>query len=85
MWPLIGFLVEDEVYGARYVELIQLVSSETFSPETMIPIYEANYQMLAAYLEERDNADAIGALRLATDDLLAHVHERAAAAEQSAD
>ena len=90
VWPLIGFLVEDEVYGARYVELIQLVSSDVFSQDTMTAIYEENFQMLAAYLEETDDSDAIGALRLATDDLVAHVHERAAAAEvflpgQSAD
>ena len=82
VWPLIGFLVEDEVYGARYVELIQQVSSGVFSPDTMIDIYEANFQLLAAFLEETDDADAIGALRLATDDLVAHVNERAAAAEK---
>jgi len=81
VWPLIGFLVEDEVYGARYVELIQLVSGDVFSPDTMTAIYEENFQMLAAYLEETDDADAIRALRSATDDLAAHVRERAAAAE----
>ena len=80
-WPLIGFLVEDEVYDARYVELIQLVRSDVFSPETMIVTYEENYQMLVAYLEEAEDTDAVEVLRSATDDLVAHVHERAAAAE----
>ncbi len=81
VWPLIGFLVEDEVYGARYVELIQAVSSEVFAPETMTALYEGNYQMLAAYLQENDSAVDLEALRLATDKLVAHVEERAQAAE----
>lgn len=81
VWPLIGFLLEDEVYSARYVELVAQVSTEVFSPERMTPIYEANFQMLADYLEESEESAAVDALRAATDDLIAHVNERAAAAD----
>ena len=80
-WPLIGFLLADETYKRAYREEVARISSEVFTPERMVSIYEANYQMLAAYLEETDDADAIGSLRLATDGLVAHVHERAAAAD----
>ncbi len=81
VWPLIGFLLEDEVYGARYIELVAQVSTEVFTPERMIPVYEANFRMLADYLEESEESAAVDALRAATDELVAHVHERAAAAE----
>jgi len=81
-WPLIGFLLADEIYKRAYREEVARISSEVFTPERMVAIYEANYLMLAAFLEETGDADAIGALRIATDDLVAHVHERAAAAEE---
>ena len=79
-WPLIGFLIEDPVYGARYAELVQEVSHRVFSPEIMTAIYEENYRMLAAYLEEHEGAEAAAALRAAADALLAHALERAEAA-----
>ncbi len=82
VWPLIGFLVEDKVYGARYLELIQTVSSDVFAPETMTAIYEANYLMLAAYIQENDNTEDLDELRDATDKLVAHVNERAGAVEE---
>lgn len=80
-WPLIGFLIEDEVYRARYRELVHEVSGDVFSPQIMLDVYEQNFEMLAAYLVATDNADTVETLRSATDALLAHVHERAAAAQ----
>ena len=80
-WPLIGFLLQDEAYAERYIELVAQVSTEVFTPERMIPIYEANFRMLADYLEGSEESAAVDALRAATDELVAHVHERATAAE----
>ncbi len=80
-WPLIGFLLADETYQRAYREEVARISSEVFTPERMVSIYEANFQLLAAFLQETNDEDAIGALRLATDDLVAHVSERATAAE----
>ena len=80
-WPLIGFLMEDEQYRQRYLELVAEISSEVFTPERMQPIYESNFRILADYFEESEGSEAIDALRAATDELVAHVHERAAAAE----
>ncbi len=81
VWPLIGFLLEDEAYAERYFELVAQVSAEVFTPERMIPIYEANYDMLSAYIESAEGAGSALALREATDALIEHVQERAAAAE----
>ncbi len=80
-WPLIGFLMEDEQYRQRYLELVAEISSEVFTPERMIPVYEHNFEMLSDYMEAVEDADAIEALRAATDSLIAHVNERAAEAE----
>ena len=80
-WPLIGFLIEDPVYGARYAELVQEVSRQVFSPEIMTAIYEENHRMLAAYLEEHEGAYTLATLRAATDALVAHARERAEAAQ----
>ena len=80
-WPLIGYLIADAVYGARYVELVENVSSDVFSPANMTAIYEDNYRLLAAYFGETASTEALETLRTATDQLVAHVHERAAAAE----
>ncbi len=79
--PLIGFLMADPVYHSRYVELVAQVSSQVFTPARMQPIYEANYELLAAYLRDVGAHDDLENLREATDGLIAHAQERAAAAE----
>ena len=80
-WPLIGFLMEDAEYSRRYVELVTELSSSVFTPQRMIPVYEQNFAMLAAFVIESEGEDAVAALRAATDDLVTHVNQRAAAAE----
>ncbi len=81
VWPLIGFLLEDEVYAERYFELVAHISADVFAPERIEPIYETNFRMLADYLDESEESAAVDALRAATDELVAHVNERADAAE----
>ncbi len=81
VWPLIGFLIEDPLYGARYAELVHEVSQRIFTPEIMTSIYEENHRMLAAYIEEHEGADDLASLRTATDALVAHARERAEAAQ----
>ena len=79
-WPLIGFVLDDEIYANRYIDFLRHVSADVFRPQRMEAIYEANYRMLAAYVGEREGEDAVKALRAATDDLLTHANERAEAA-----
>ena len=84
-WPLIGFLTQDAVYSARYVEWVAEVSAEVFTPQQMTPIYEQNYALLAAYVRETegDAADELlAAMRAETDALIAHVQQRADAAAE---
>ena len=81
-WPLIGFQMEDAVYRQHFVEMVAQVSSEVFTPQRMMPIYEQNFAMLAAYLSETEGDEAVKSLREATDELINHVQDRAIAAEE---
>ena len=79
-WPLIRFLLDDELYGARYRELVAEVAAGVFNAERMTPIYEANYELLANFLREKAaEEEELAVLRAATDELLAHVRGREAA------
>ena len=79
-WPLIGYVMEGPVYAERYLKLLAQVSTEVFTPELMVPVYEANFSMLSDYLMAKEGAESIVALRAATDALMEHVHARASAA-----
>ena len=79
-WPLIGFLMEDPVYRAAYHGWVEKISAEVFTPARMIPIYEANHNLLAAAIRSTEGDSAVEALRSATDALIDHVIERAAVA-----
>lgn len=83
-WPLIRFLLDDEVYGLRYREYIAEVAETLFHAARMTPIYEANYEMLATHLREKVGASEaeLVALRQATDELIAHVLGREQAAAE---
>lgn len=81
-WPLIGFLMQDPVYAGRYVELLSEFSEQVFTPAAMTAIYEQNFQLLSDYIGEIEGEEAVAALRSATDELVAHAHERALAAQE---
>ncbi len=79
-WPLIGYLLEQKEYHQFYVDEVARISGEVFTPERMIPIYEANFALLAEYVTRSKDEDALTDLRAATDELIRHVNARAAAA-----
>jgi len=70
------------VYRQIYVEGVAELSADVFTPERMIPIYEENFALLAAYLQAAEGEEAVSALRAATDELIEHVQGRASAAEE---
>ena len=79
-WPLIGFLLDDPVYHALYLDELARIKADVFTPERMIPIYERNFEMLAAVLREEGRATEVPGLRAAADQLKRHVQARAKAA-----
>ncbi|MEM8994633.1 MAG: CotH kinase family protein, partial [Acidobacteriota bacterium] len=46
-WPLIRFLIDDELYRARYREHVRSVAAEVYSPERMVPIFEEMHALVA--------------------------------------
>ena len=80
-WPLIRFLLDDPVYQAAFLDEVARISAGVFAPERMIPIYNANFDMLSRHLQSVGKAADISPLRSATNYLVAHVRERATAAE----
>lgn len=79
-WPLIGYVLEQKEYHQFYVDEVARISREVFTSERMIPIYEANFALLAEYVTHSEDEDALTELRAATDELIRHVNSRAAAA-----
>ena len=85
-WPLISFLYDDVVYRARYLELIEDLVEGVFSPERMVPIYEAASTLIEPYVIG-DNGEtngytflsSSGSFSAATEYLIEHVSERQAA------
>jgi len=49
-WPLISFLMEDEVYYAKYNQYLEEVSTTIFYPERMESIYTEYHELIAAYV-----------------------------------
>ena len=78
-YPLIGFLLGDPDYRGRYVKFVAQVASDVFTPARMRAIYQAKHALLAAYLQGVGADDDLESLREATDGLIAHVQQRAAA------
>ena len=78
--PLIGFLVADPVYHSRYVELVAR-AADVFEPERMASVYEANFEMLSAYLRDVGADESLSDMRRATFGLVTHAKRRAAAVE----
>ncbi len=49
-WPLINFLVEDEVYWHRYLTLLDEIIHGAFAPSRMTPIYQQTHAMIEPYV-----------------------------------
>ncbi len=89
-WPLIGYLMDQPQYHQLYIDEVERISEEIFTPARMTAIYEADFALLSAYIGAKEGDQAVADLRQATDELVAHVQERAVAAqayllEQTAD
>lgn len=81
-WPLIGFLIENDIYLQFYLDEVARISKDVFTPGRMVTVYEENFQLLAEFFQDIGGPEDIKALRAATDELIEHVYERAAAAEK---
>ena len=81
-WPLIRFLLDDDVYAARYRDLVAEVAAGAFSVEHMTPIYEANAALLTEALTRVGDEAALAGVADGRDELLAHLERRAQVAAE---
>jgi spore coat protein CotH len=86
-WPLIRYMMDDEVYRSQYIAYVNEALSNVFYPERMQAIYNETYELIRPYVtgEEGEiegytflqNAEAFDE---ALSYLISHVSERYEAA-----
>ena len=72
-WPLISYLLADDVYQAQYVEYVEQVADTTFNPDTMMMTYQALYDLIQPYAVNEIDESAFDA---AVFDLVDHTDDR---------
>ena len=50
-WPLISYLIEDEVYLAKYNQYLEEIATTIFYPERMAPIFSQYHDLITEYVE----------------------------------
>lgn len=51
-WPLIRYLIDDEVYFERYTTYLNEIATEVFTPERMEPVYTILHDLIAPYVQK---------------------------------
>ncbi len=77
-WPLISYLVADDVYHAQYVGYVGQVVESAFNPDSMEATYQALSDLIRPYAVREENASAFDA---AIAELIAHADSRYAAVQ----
>ena len=85
-WPLIRFLMDDEVYHATYVDYVIETASDPFAPEKMIAIYETLHELITpSVMAEEEGYTMLLSKEEFEDslaDLIEHVNGRYEAVQQ---
>lgn len=74
-WPLIRFLMDDDVYRARYVAHVDAVINGVFEPAKMATTYRQLAALIEPYVTREGDA-ALSAFERAVEDLVAHAQAR---------
>jgi len=77
-WPLISYLVADDVYHAQYVDYVAQVAENAFNPDSMEATYQALSDLIRPYAVREVNASAFDA---AIAELITHADSRYAAVQ----
>jgi hypothetical protein len=87
-WPLISFLMADEVYHQTYVEYVEKVIDGAFDPQTMAETYQRYHDMIEPYVSAEDAGTGAANMRgsgstfeTSVEELIAHVNGRYAEAQ----
>ncbi|MAT45708.1 MAG: spore coat protein [Anaerolineaceae bacterium] len=84
-WPLIRYLLDDEVYYQTYVDYVAYILENVFYPERMTEIYQTYHNLIAPYvLAETQGYTQLSSVDLfnqSVDELITHVNSRYAAGQ----
>ena len=85
-WPLISYLLADEVYQQRYVEAVQNFLTQAFDPDALESELTQLHEMIAPYVEaEQDGYTTLSnkdAFETSLDSLVEHIRSRYQAAQE---
>lgn len=89
-WPLIRYLMDDDVYWRRYVSYVEETKIDAFWPQRMKEIYAAAHDLIKPYVLDEDGKiietytllDSAQSFESSVDTLNKHVDSRYAAALQ---
>ncbi len=72
-WPLISYLIADEVYQAQYVAYVEQVAETAFNPATMETAYQELYDLILPYAVRESDGMTFDT---AVSDLIDHAYDR---------
>ena len=79
-WPLISYLLADEVYKQQYDEYVEDFISDVFNPDTLEPVITEAHELIASYVEAEQEGyttlSNIDAFNTSVDSLLEHIASR---------
>ncbi|MBI9045899.1 MAG: CotH kinase family protein [Anaerolineaceae bacterium] len=65
-WPLISYLLEDEVYYAKYLDYMEAFIENSFNPENLIPLYQETHALISPYVIG-ENGEEVGYTNLKSE------------------
>ena len=81
-WPLVRFLLDDEVYAARYRELVAEIAAGPASVESATALLDTATALLTEALTATGQGETLAGVRAGREQLQAHFEARARAAEE---
>ena len=85
-WPLISYLLADEVYQQQYTEAVQHFITDAFDPDALEAELTSLHEMIAPYVEaEQDGYTTLSnkdAFETSVDSLVEHIRSRYQAAQE---
>ena len=85
-WPLIRYLMDDEMYSAMYAESLERVITDVVTEEALFDRFDQYAELIADYVAAEQDTDTGSSAQQSLDEainaLKAHITERIAAAEE---
>lgn len=81
-WPLIRYILDDEVYAQQYAQAVDRVITDVFTEEKMSPIYDQYASLIEEYVRQETSGAGVSKLADAVAILKQHTIDRVSLAEK---